>query len=170
MIWITDRSGSAARVVTTQPTVKRMIKIVFCTRKQCERPRPGSSVQFATPHAALDFPVSIRYSMGTILAPTSTKRKNKQDREETLELPLAFLSSPPTMRRQSLPAELAAFREFGQPTRKLATAFGGPDGQTREIPAFINEFWTARQRQASSLQEVSYRACFKPQLHRFFIE
>ncbi|RQD76974.1 MAG: site-specific DNA-methyltransferase, partial [Candidatus Syntrophonatronum acetioxidans] len=35
---------------------------------------------------------------------------------------------------------------------------------------FINEFWTSRQRQASSLQEISYRACFKPQLPRFFIE
>lgn len=39
----------------------------------------------------------------------------------------------------------------------------------REVPLYINEFWTARQRQASSLQEVSYRACFKPQLPRFFI-
>ncbi len=38
------------------------------------------------------------------------------------------------------------------------------------IPKFINEFWTARQRQAHSLHEVSYRACFKPQLPRFFIE
>lgn len=37
-------------------------------------------------------------------------------------------------------------------------------------PKFINEFWTAKQRQASSLHEVSYRACFKPQLPRFFIE
>ncbi len=32
------------------------------------------------------------------------------------------------------------------------------------------EFWTSRQRQASSLHEVSYRACFKPQLPRYFIE
>lgn len=38
-----------------------------------------------------------------------------------------------------------------------------------EIPRFINEFWTSKQRQASSLHEVSYRACFKPQLPRFFI-
>ncbi|MBX7212891.1 MAG: hypothetical protein K1X39_02650 [Thermoflexales bacterium] len=30
-------------------------------------------------------------------------------------------------------------------------------------------FWTASQRQASSLHEISYRACFKPQLPRFFI-
>lgn len=35
---------------------------------------------------------------------------------------------------------------------------------------FINEYWTAKQRQACSLHEVSYRACFKPQLPRFFIE
>lgn len=38
------------------------------------------------------------------------------------------------------------------------------------VPVFINEFWTSRQRQAHSLHEVSYRACFKPQLPRFFIE
>jgi len=37
------------------------------------------------------------------------------------------------------------------------------------IPRFTNEFWTAQQRQASSIHEVSYRACFKPQLPRFFI-
>jgi len=41
--------------------------------------------------------------------------------------------------------------------------------QGRRIPVFINEFWTARQRQASSIHEISYRACFKPQLPRFFI-
>ncbi len=35
---------------------------------------------------------------------------------------------------------------------------------------FINEFWTSRQRQASTLHEIAYRACFKPQLPRFFIE
>jgi hypothetical protein len=37
-------------------------------------------------------------------------------------------------------------------------------------PRFIDEFWTARQRQAASLHEVSYRACFKPQLPQFFIK
>lgn len=38
-----------------------------------------------------------------------------------------------------------------------------------QIPRYTNEFWTARQRQASRIHEVSYRACFKPQLPRFFI-
>lgn len=37
------------------------------------------------------------------------------------------------------------------------------------IPFFFNEFWTARQRQCHSIHEVSYRACFKPQLPGFFI-
>jgi hypothetical protein len=38
------------------------------------------------------------------------------------------------------------------------------------VRRWIGEFWTSGQRQASSLHEVSYRACFKPQLPRFFIE
>ncbi len=42
--------------------------------------------------------------------------------------------------------------------------------QGKKINRYINEFWTAKQRQASSLQEISYRACFKPQLPGFFIK
>ena len=38
-----------------------------------------------------------------------------------------------------------------------------------DIPKYINEFWTSKQRQASSIHELSYRACFKPQLPGFFI-
>ncbi len=49
---------------------------------------------------------------------------------------------------------------------QLAT-LTGPEGP---LPMYINEFWTSRQRQAASLHEISYRACFKPQLPRFFIE
>jgi hypothetical protein len=40
----------------------------------------------------------------------------------------------------------------------------------QRITRFTGEYWTSKQRQASSLHEVSYRACFKPQLPRFFIE
>ncbi len=32
------------------------------------------------------------------------------------------------------------------------------------------EFWTGKQRQSSSLHEISYRACFKAELPRYFIE
>jgi hypothetical protein len=41
-------------------------------------------------------------------------------------------------------------------------------GQYR-LRKFTNEFWTSRQRQAAPIHEISYRACFKPQLPRFFI-
>lgn len=41
-------------------------------------------------------------------------------------------------------------------------------GQSK-ILRLTGEFWTSGQRQASSLHEVSYRACFKPQLPRYFI-
>lgn len=39
----------------------------------------------------------------------------------------------------------------------------------QKVKQYINEFWTSKQRQASSIHEISYRACFKPQLPRFFI-
>jgi DNA modification methylase len=42
--------------------------------------------------------------------------------------------------------------------------------QNRKIPIYINEFWTSKQRQSSSIHEISYRACFKAQLPRFFIQ
>jgi hypothetical protein len=87
----------------------------------------------------------------------------------TLELP-GFASAPTPVRPTGLKEELLAFREFGEPTRSLVTTFADAQGRSCDVPVFINEFWTARQRQANSLHEVSYRACFKPQLPRFFIE
>lgn len=41
--------------------------------------------------------------------------------------------------------------------------------ENNNIPIITRELWTSRQRQAHSLHEISYRACFKPQLPRFFI-
>lgn len=56
--------------------------------------------------------------------------------------------------------EVRAFRGFGQSTVEFEK-----DG----VRYLVNEYWTAGQRQASVLHEVSYRACFKPQLPEFFI-
>ncbi|MHA1398504.1 MAG: DNA methyltransferase [Candidatus Heimdallarchaeaceae archaeon] len=39
-----------------------------------------------------------------------------------------------------------------------------------KISRYINEFWSSKQRQSSSIHEISYRACFKAQLPRFFIK
>jgi hypothetical protein len=63
-------------------------------------------------------------------------------------------------------SELEHFHAFGTPTIVGELTLGL--GET--ISVFTNEFWTSKQRAASSLHEVSYRACFKPQLPRFFIE
>jgi len=38
------------------------------------------------------------------------------------------------------------------------------------IPVREGEFWTAKQRDGHSLHEISYRACYKPQLPEFFIK
>ncbi len=70
----------------------------------------------------------------------------------------------------AIESELAAFCEFGKPTQILTTPSVMSDGTKRDVPTYVNEFWTAVQRAANSLHEVSYRACFKPQLPRFFIE
>ncbi len=86
-----------------------------------------------------------------------------------------------------MPASLPLF-ENATPTPRLAPVRRGPqdlvsaildfDGfgnrtfqvENGGIPYFINEYWTASQRQSHSLHEISYRACFKAQLPEFFIE
>ena len=56
--------------------------------------------------------------------------------------------------------ELEGWRRYGKET--TVAEYAG-------VPVLANEFWTSRQRAAHSLHEISYRACFKPQLPRFFI-
>ena len=65
----------------------------------------------------------------------------------------------------SLQRELGNFQDFGTKTQVFSKKFG-----EAEVSYFVNEFWTSKQRAAHSVHEVSYRACFKPQLPRFFIE
>ena len=69
-----------------------------------------------------------------------------------------------------MPSELGAFVCQDKPTDVSPTTLAGGEGSPLAVPTFTNEFWTSRQRAAHSLHEVSYRACFKPQLPRFFIE
>ena len=70
--------------------------------------------------------------------------------------PLADRSSSP----EDFVDEISKFADFGK-----ETSIEDIDG----IRYFVNEFWTAGQRQAHSIHEVSYRACFKAQLPEFFI-
>jgi hypothetical protein len=49
---------------------------------------------------------------------------------------------------------------------------GAPTLETEEsgVRYFVNEYWTSGQRRGHNLHEISYRACFKPQLPEFFID
>ena len=69
-----------------------------------------------------------------------------------------------------LEQELAEFKEFGEATRRITISSRSFTGEPLCVDGYVNEFWTSKQRAASRLHEVSYRACFKPQLPRFFIE
>ena len=70
---------------------------------------------------------------------------------------------------QPVVEQLRAFTWHERPTEEHTTAVD-VGGRLVTVPALVNEFWTSRQRAAHSLHEISYRACFKPQLPRFFIE
>jgi len=65
------------------------------------------------------------------------------------------------MDAEALPDALRRFTFNGTPT--LETQESG-------IRYFVNEYWTSGQRQGHNLHEISYRACFKPQLPEFFIK
>jgi hypothetical protein len=76
------------------------------------------------------------------------------------------LDAPPAL---PLKDALQRFEWQGAPTiRRVVRVETG--SRQIDVDMFVNEFWTARQRAAHSLHEISYRACFKPQLPRFFIE
>lgn len=64
------------------------------------------------------------------------------------------------MTLDELVSELEGWCHYGKET--IIDEYAG-------VPVFANEFWTSKQRAAHSLHEISYRACFKPQLPRFFI-
>lgn len=53
---------------------------------------------------------------------------------------------------------------------QLAFDFNRPNSYTVHLPTYVDELWTAKQRAGHSLHEVSYRACYKPQLPAYFIQ
>src|SRR2546421_2662907 len=87
-----------------------------------------------------------------------------------LELPLAMEGPRALQMRLDLAGQLRSFREFGKDTQEIVTRAKSFSGGPLAVPTYVNEFWTARQRAANPLHEISYRACFKPQLPRFFIQ
>lgn len=61
--------------------------------------------------------------------------------------------------------ELSNYNEFGERSHIEKLIFNEVS-----YPILTNEFWTSKQRVAAPIHEISYRACFKPQLARFFID
>ncbi len=76
----------------------------------------------------------------------------------------------PQSTQPAIVRELRAFQWNGRPTKRAITSVGLAKSRPIVVETFVNEFWTSKQRAAHSLHEVSYRACFKPQLPRFFID
>ena len=99
-----------------------------------------------------------------------TWRNWNRNLEENLEFAFAVAPADPARLKGPLADQLLSFREFGKTTQCFQTCTRSFSGASIEVPTYVNEFWTARQRAANSLHEISYRACFKPQLPRFFIE
>src|SRR5262245_13636184 len=129
------------------------VPVIVCRGPRCADPRFlfHSSCFFLLPSFN-------RPSMSKRLAP-----------DDTLELPLIF--APRKIKsRADFAEELKSFREFGKRTQLIETHANTFVGDRIEVPTYVNEFWTAKQRAAHSLHEISYRACFKPALPRFFIE
>lgn len=100
-------------------------------------------------------------TIGTFFGCAATS--DADDAHPVTQLALDFQSFPANA--HPLLRELADFAEFGAETLVRTETHGDI-----ALPTFTNEFWTAKQRAANNLHEVSYRACFKPQLPRFFID
>jgi len=61
--------------------------------------------------------------------------------------------------------ELRSFSVFNRKTEVSEREVAG-----QKVTVYENEFRTSKQRDGNSLHEISYRACYKPQLPAFFIE
>ena len=84
---------------------------------------------------------------------------------------LSLLEGPNVGRLSGVTSFEDDIRQFawnGRPTDVEMTEADG-DGHKVRAKTFTNEFWTSKQRAGHSLHEISYRACFKPQLVDFFV-
>jgi len=64
---------------------------------------------------------------------------------------------------------LAGNIDLFDPCQKI-TQIETLDISGERYPKYVNEYWTAKQRQSNAIHEIAYRACFKPELPRFFID
>ena len=72
--------------------------------------------------------------------------------------------------RQEFLRELESYSAAERRTQMATRICNRSDGSAVEMPVFLNEFWSRRQRIGSPLHRVAYRGAFNAALPRFFIE
>ena len=103
-------------------------------------------------------------SRAVVMAKKSHRRRNMLSPGRPIvgvsSLPARTVVNKSALSRKIL-RELTGFCDFGSPTQI----------QSRNgVDYFVNEYWTSKQRKSHRIHEVSYRACFKPQVPAFFID
>ena len=73
---------------------------------------------------------------------------------DLLELPLIFAEPRRATRPADLRDDVRSFRQFGTLTRCLTTTARTFSGEAVEVDTCVNEYWTAKQRQANALHEI----------------
>lgn len=61
------------------------------------------------------------------------------------------------------------FTFSGSESQKIKTKIEYFEFSGTLVSRYVNEYWTSKQRQSNPLHEISYRACYKAELPRFFI-
>ena len=79
------------------------------------------------------------------------------------------LSKPDSRLGSAFVEAVRGFEWEGRPTQETVTDIACGE-RAVSVETFTNEFWTSKQRAGHSLHEISYRACFKPQLVDFFVD
>lgn len=77
------------------------------------------------------------------------------------QLGFAFHAEETPFSKRDFMNSLASFNRIGKETEIFEEA---------GLTYYVNDYWTAAQRQSDSLHEISYRACFKAELPAFFID
>jgi len=135
---------------------------ITITQNGAEQATASAETSTATPDANLDF----AKSPGTWQSSKPNAPLLVPAKFGDLELPLWPTCADGSL---TLAEELEGFHQFGGET--ICTTVDYPtDNGPLAVPVYTNEYWTAKQRQASSLHQISYRASFKAELPRFFIE
>ncbi|OLS14641.1 MAG: DNA methylase N-4/N-6 domain protein [Promethearchaeota archaeon CR_4] len=90
--------------------------------------------------------------------------------KKSIQVTLFDQSSPPLRNKKELANFLKNFSRSTDLPDAPKTSLDAVSIRDQDVIRFTNNYWTEKQRQSSPIHEISYRACYKPQLPRFFIQ